>query len=118
MRYFGSKGSLAPAIHRIIAMHVPAGRLCDPFGGLGVVGSYFKKQGYAITAGDVLAFAHAFQVARIELDHLPPLHGVLAHVKLTSALDVESYLDSRKRTGSRKKNHSGCRRCTGTARSC
>ncbi len=60
------------------------------------MGSYFKKQGYAITAGDVLAFAHAFQVARIELDHLPPLHGVLAHVKLTSALDVESYLDSRK----------------------
>ena len=71
MRYFGSKASSAPRILEIVRREHPRGSLCDPFGGVGTVGSLFKNHGYAVTTGDHLLHAHYSQIARVQQDGTP-----------------------------------------------
>ena len=42
MRYFGSKVSSVEKIYQIISAIIPSGSLCDPFGGIGTVGSFLS----------------------------------------------------------------------------
>ena len=65
MRYLGSKTLLLESILNITRSYSEGGVFCDPFGGIGTVGSYMKKNGYQILSGDILYFAHCFQVALI-----------------------------------------------------
>jgi adenine-specific DNA-methyltransferase len=65
MRYLGSKTLLLESILNITRSYSEGGVFCDPFGGIGTVGSYMKKNGYQILSGDILHFAHCFQVALI-----------------------------------------------------
>jgi adenine-specific DNA-methyltransferase len=71
MRYFGSKASVSAAVLDIVTEHIASGFFCDPFGGIGTVGATAKERGFRTVSGDHLAFAHAFQVARIESQRLP-----------------------------------------------
>lgn len=66
MRYLGSKTLLLGNIREIARSYSDRGVFCDPFGGIGTVGSYMKRNGYRIVSGDILYFAHCFQVALIE----------------------------------------------------
>jgi adenine-specific DNA-methyltransferase len=45
------------------------GTFCDPFGGIGSVGSYFQSKGYNVTSGDILLFPYFFQIARLKFDN-------------------------------------------------
>lgn len=91
MRYLGSKGSVVEQLLDLIEDRVPAGTLCDPFGGIGTVGAAAKQRGYTVTAGDQLAFAHAFQVARIEASRRPSFKK-LQPFGLHGPAAVESHL--------------------------
>lgn len=71
MRYFGSKSSTLADLTRLIDERVPEGTFCDCFGGIGTVGSHFKQAGYRVFTGDLLTFAHFFQIARVQLNELP-----------------------------------------------
>lgn len=71
MRYLGSKTSSAPHIVDLVRREYPTGSICDPFGGIGTVGSLFKRNGYAVTTGDQLVHAHYSQIARVQWDRLP-----------------------------------------------
>lgn len=71
MRYFGSKFSTLEQLGALIRPRAPSGTFCDAFGGVGTVGSYFKSLGYQVWSGDVLTFAHCFQVAKVKLRRLP-----------------------------------------------
>ena len=71
MRYLGSKAATAATILQAVSSRVPSGSFCDPFGGIGVVGSLFKESGYRVTSGDMLRNAYNFQVARIERNQRP-----------------------------------------------
>lgn len=65
MRYLGSKTLLLESILSLTRSYSKGGIFCDPFGGIGTVGSHMKKNGYQILSGDILYFAHCFQVALI-----------------------------------------------------
>lgn len=84
MRYFGSKVSTIESVYNLIAQRVPSGTLCDPFGGTGIVGSYFKTKGYSVVTGDMLTFAYYFQIARVKQN------GHLSFRKLRKALNLKS----------------------------
>ena len=84
MRYFGSKASTVESLYELISARVSSGTFCDPFGGIGVVGSHFKSKGYSVWTGDILAVAHCFQVARVALDRRPQFR------KLRTALGFDS----------------------------
>jgi len=87
MRYFGSKGTSVDQILGLIFPMATTGSLCDPFGGIGVVGSYFKSKGYAVTTGDILNFPHCFQIAKIKLNKIPDF------IKLLKAYNLSSFDD-------------------------
>jgi len=76
MRYFGSKVSTLEAIENIVDKHFLSGMVCDPFGGIGTVSTFFKKKGYSVTSGDTLKFAHCFQVARIAINNMQCLKNI------------------------------------------
>lgn len=65
MRYLGSKTLLLESILSLTRSYSKGGIFCDPFGEIGTVGSHMKKNGYQILSGDILYFAHCFQVALI-----------------------------------------------------
>lgn len=71
MRYFGSKTSTLEGLRTLIGGHVSGGTMCDPFGGIGTVGGFFKSMGFRVHTGDILLFAHFFQVARLHYSELP-----------------------------------------------
>jgi adenine-specific DNA-methyltransferase len=71
MRYFGSKATSMNTIYGIISQKYPTGSICDPFGGIGTVGSFFKSRGYEVWTGDLLIFTHYFQIARVKLNKVP-----------------------------------------------
>ena len=63
---------------------VPQGSLCDPFGGIGVVGACMKGRGYEVHSGDVMLFAHYFQIARVVRSRLP------SFARVRATLDVDT----------------------------
>ena len=71
MRYIGSKTSTVEKIHEIVSRRFETGTFCDPFGGIGIVSSFFKEQGYKVVTGDVLQFAHYFQIAKLSSNRRP-----------------------------------------------
>jgi adenine-specific DNA-methyltransferase len=93
MRYFGSKTSTLPALLRFLKTRVPSGTVCDPFGGIATVSSAFKAAGYEIYTGDVMRFAHFFQIARIEYCRLPQFRRIRKTVGLQNACDLERQLN-------------------------
>jgi len=94
MRYFGSKTSLVPAIHRVVSRYATDGTFCDPFGGLGIVGSYFKARGYGVFSGDVLRFAHDFQVARLEFDRPPRFSRLCRFLRVDGTTGIVQRLEA------------------------
>ena len=92
MRYFGSKFSTLSQLGEIIQARVPQGAFCDPFGGIGTVGAYFKSLGYHVWTGDVLVFAHCFQVARIHRQRLPGFRRLKAELRMKGSMDVVTAL--------------------------
>jgi len=93
MRYFGSKSSTLADLDRLICERVPEGSFCDCFGGIGTVGSYFKRLGYTVYTGDVLTFAHYFQIARVQIDELPPFRNLGSKLGVTGPEGVRGFLN-------------------------
>lgn len=94
MRYFGSKTSTVEKLFDLVSERIPSGSFCDPFGGIGTVGAFFKQKGYLVTSGDMLAFAHAYQVARIVQSELPRFRKLRSALKLPSCVSVKDHLNS------------------------
>lgn len=94
MRYFGSKVSTLNSILNIMPPSIKSGYFCDPFGGIGVVGSFFKSKGFRVYTGDILTFAHYFQASRISLSKTPPFKNLLSSLNLKYNIEIESYLNS------------------------
>jgi adenine-specific DNA-methyltransferase len=82
-------------LYELIHDKMPTGSLCDPFGGVGIVGSFFKRQGYAVWTGDVLRFAHCFQVARVEMSRSPRLCNLRTALEASSTNAITTILNSR-----------------------
>lgn len=96
MRYFGSKTMLLDRIGVITSDCIKTGCFCDPFGGIGTVGSYMKSKGYRVVSGDILQFAHFFQVARIEQNDLPSFSRICKETHCTTVQELELYLNQLK----------------------
>ncbi|MHC4496206.1 MAG: DNA adenine methylase, partial [Planctomycetota bacterium] len=94
MRWFGSKQSTVKQVFELVAERVGPGLFCDPFGGIGVVGAFFKKRGYTVWSGDILTSAHYFQVARIERNRLPSFRKLRRALRLSSPEEVVHMLNT------------------------
>jgi adenine-specific DNA-methyltransferase len=88
MRYFGSKTSTLTTLKQIIEKYFLSGIACDPFGGIGTVGTFMKNNGFSVISGDILRFAYCFQVAKIAINNLQDFKGI------SLGICVEKYLDS------------------------
>ena len=93
MRYFGSKSSTLGNLLTLVRLNARGGTLCDPFGGIGTVGSHFKAAGYKVFTGDQLRFAKCFQVARIEYSGLPLFTTVKSAFGFRTSREIFAYLD-------------------------
>lgn len=67
---------------------------CDPFGGIGMVASAFKRTGWRVTVADHLLFPHYYQRARLAGSAYPTFAALLGHLKLTSFAELESYIEA------------------------
>jgi adenine-specific DNA-methyltransferase len=94
MRYFGSKVSTIETIHNLVSKRMPSGSFCDPFGGIGSVGSYFQSKGYSVWSGDILNFAHYFQIARLKYSQPLPFKRIIAELGLENRNDLIDLLNS------------------------
>lgn len=97
MRYFGSKASATEWVYEIISDRIPAGTFCDPFGGIGTIGSFFKSKGFSVWSGDILTFAHCFQIARLGTNRIPAFRGLREAMNLTSVAGVVDSLNQESR---------------------
>lgn len=89
LRYLGSKTLLVEQINELIGPQPKGSVFCDPFGGIGTVGSYMKQKGFQVISGDLLQFAHYFQKALIQLDAPPTFPNLISE----TGGDVESFLN-------------------------
>ena len=96
MRYIGSKAFTLGRIHHLVSQRIPSGTFCDPFGGIGTVGSYFKQKGYTVWCGDLLTFAHFFQIARVERNTVPAFRRLRKELGLSSPNQVVDLLNHEK----------------------
>ena len=94
MRYFGSKVSTIETLHSLVSQRVSSGSFCDPFGGIGSVGSYFKSKGYSVWSGDVLNFAHFFQIARLKFSKPLSFKRVIDNLGIKNCNDLINLLNS------------------------
>jgi adenine-specific DNA methylase len=99
MRYIGSKAYTLARVHDLISKRMPGGVLCDPFGGIGTVGSYFKQKGYTVWCGDLLTFAHCFQVARVQNNGTPAFRILRKELNLTSSAAIVELLNRARSSG-------------------
>lgn len=88
MRYFGSKVTAVDKVFQLISARVPRGTLCDPFGGIGTVGSYFKSHGFSVWTGDLLTSAYYFQVAKVKRNRQPRFQKLSRRFGFESRSDV------------------------------
>lgn len=84
MRYLGSKYNTVNSIYEIISARIHEGTFCDPFGGMGIVGSFFKSRNYKVYTGDLLTFAYFFQIAKIGINRLPSYSKLLSYMEISS----------------------------------
>lgn len=89
LRYLGSKTLLVEQIKELIGPQPEGAVFCDPFGGIGTVGSYMKQKGFKVISGDLLHFAHYFQKALIQLDATPSFSNLVSEI----GADVEGFLN-------------------------
>lgn len=94
MRYFGSKVTLREAIYKIIKDRVSSGSLCDPFGGIGTVGSFMRSKGYEVWSGDLLTFAHYFQISKIKYPNNAAFQKILSSLSSDNIDEITHYLNS------------------------
>ncbi len=94
MRYLGSKTLLLNEISQIITSCAVEGTFCDPFGGIGTVGSCMKKQGYKVITGDILNFAHYFQIALIQLDAPMEFAAIKKKFLFKDNSEIEKYMNT------------------------
>lgn len=92
MRYLGSKTLLLGEIAKIIEEYNGRGVFCDPFGGIGTVGNYMKKLGFSVVTGDILNFAHFFQIALIENNDEDCFYKLKQYLDLQTNSDLEENL--------------------------
>lgn len=97
MRYFGSKAFAAPTVCKEVSKKIPNGTVCDPFGGIGVVGSLFKAMGYTVLSGDHLTFPHFFQIALIESNRIPSFRKLRGHLGLDSLGEFHCWINTKKK---------------------
>jgi len=100
MRYFGSKVSTLDRVYELISQRLGSGSLCDPFGGVGIVGSFFKRKGYSVWCGDILTFAHYFQIVRVEETSTPAFKTLCKAIKLSSPHEIVDLLNESEGTES------------------
>jgi len=93
MRYIGSKVTVVPELFATIHDEVPTGTFCDPFGGVGVVGAYFKARGFKVWTGDMLRCAHCFQIARVGFNRRPQFRRLRQELGVSGTHDVETLLN-------------------------
>ena len=91
MRYLGSKTSLLDSIFSVTNEVCSSGTICDPFGGIGTVGHFFKKKGFRVITGDILNFAHCFQIAKIVCNEVPEFKCVKKYYDING---LENYLNN------------------------
>jgi adenine-specific DNA-methyltransferase len=99
MRYFGSKASVAHMLYSYASERTRFRTICDPFGGIGVVGAYFKAKGHEVTTGDHLYAANCFQTAVVAMERRPSFSRVRAAVGLTTTEELVDYLNRCKNDG-------------------
>ena len=92
MRYLGSKTLLLNEIFNLIT-EFKGGVFCDPFGGIGTVGSFMKKNGFHVMSGDILNFAHFFQYSLIERNGEDEFTNLKRLLQIENICDIESYLN-------------------------
>lgn len=92
MRYLGSKTLLTQQIFELVGPYERGAVFCDPFGGIGTVGSYMKQQGFRVISGDLLQFAHCFQKALIQMNEIPSFRNVIEAEHIY--VGMEKYLNS------------------------
>lgn len=93
MRYLGSKTMLLEQIKELVKEH-QGGIFCDPFGGIGTVGAFMKRNGYQVITGDLLTFAHYFQCALIAFEGKMEFKQLRQQLSLSSLEELETYLSS------------------------
>jgi len=96
MRYIGSKVSVIQELYRLISERICRGSLCDPFGGIGTVGSFFKSKDYEVYSGDHLTFPHSFQIAKIAQNSLPRFDVLCNALGLENSQEIIKMLNSLK----------------------
>jgi adenine-specific DNA-methyltransferase len=94
MRYIGSKSSTVEGIYEISSNFISDGTFCDPFGGTSTVGAYYKSKGFKVFTGDLLLFAHYFQVAKLTYDKLPEFNKLREKLHLGNSLEVMEYFNN------------------------
>jgi len=94
MRYFGSKVSTLDVIYDLASKCAPIGSFCDPFGGIGSVGSHLQSKGYEVWSGDILCFAYYFQITRLKYAKQLPFKKVLDGLSLGHRNDLIDFLNS------------------------
>ncbi len=94
MRYIGSKTLLLNEIATVVKSCTDNGIFCDPFGGIGTVGNYMKKMGYTVITGDILNFAHFFQIALIENCGQYSFEKLKASLQIVGDDELEKILSS------------------------
>lgn len=93
MRYLGSKTMLLEQIKQLTC-EFENGTFCDPFGGIGTVGAFMKKNGYHVITGDLLNFAHFFQRSLIEFDSTVTFDRLKKYLHLDTLDQLEQYMSS------------------------
>ncbi|MEW6262588.1 MAG: DNA adenine methylase [Thermodesulfobacteriota bacterium] len=94
MRYIGSKASSVYQLFELITKICQVGSICDPFGGIGIIGSFFKNHGFNVITGDHLIFAHYFQISKITLNRLPQFRELFKAYDLQNTLELSEYINS------------------------
>jgi len=93
MRYFGSKTSTIETLYELLSQREPRGTFCDPFGGIGTVGSYFRSKGYCVWSGDILTFPYYFQVSKIKFDYKSSFKKVINKLCLRNLKGIIDHLN-------------------------
>ncbi len=96
MRYFGSKASTAVEVEaqaaRLFGNASLGATMCDPFGGIGIIASSFKRNGWRVTIGDHLLFPHYYQLARLSKSSFPPFIKLKLYLDIDSTNVLETYI--------------------------
>ena len=94
MRYIGAKSSSVSEIFNIVNSTNCEGTFCDPFGGTSTVGAFFKEKGFKVYTGDLLLFAHYFQISLLHFNQPPAFKKLVQFLKLENSNNLSDYLNN------------------------